>query len=293
MGGGTRQGAAQARRTARSRPGWGTLALATALAVVTAPACSGGDGPRQQTGGAPAGDESEEDVADPTEVMADCLLDRDLDVPRSADGGIDHSGVDPADPDVRLAFDQCEALAQAVVGGVALEDLTVERELALVADVARRPGGTMSSAEPSLVVETTTGSALLAFEAQTLIPRCITSATLRVHTGEEDLPVSAWVSLETDLPRIEDGASLGSFVVATGSPEARSSRVGEHLEWDVTELVSWSRDRQATSDVVVIALKPAWAGGYRPVVFGATEGGRGAVLTVTEPTGCTAPVPQP
>jgi hypothetical protein len=42
--------------------------------------------------------------------------------------------------------------------------------------------------------------------------------------------------------------------------------------------------------VVVLALKPAWAGGVCPVVLGAMEGGRAAALTVTEPNGC-APAP--
>ena len=154
----------------------------------------------------------------------------------------------------------------------------------------------MSRAADTLVVQPTSGSALLAFEAHGLQPDCIETATLRVQAPDVDIRVFAWVSLETGLPQLSDGESLGSFVVARGSPEAPSEVDGTSMRWDVTELLRWSRYTQSTAVFFVVALKPefgyiepqyeGWPGGD-PVEFGAMEAGQGATLTVAESTGCT------
>ena len=161
------------------------------------------------------------------------------------------------------------------------------REVDVEADLVRRPGGQAVTSSHALLIEPIAGSALLSFPAAAVNTACLRSAILAVPGSTGGTPVVAWVSIETDAATMGDGDSLGSFVVVNGSPAAgQAASSSDDLEWDVTDLVLWSRSHQATSASVVLVLKPEFTAGSRPVELGASEGGKGAVLRLTEDDEC-------
>ena len=130
-----------------------------------------------------------------------------------------------------------------------------------------------------LVLERGTGSALFAFES----PRngsCLESAILRARTATVDpSPIAAWVSVETEVAQLPDGASLGGAVVAPGSPTVNATFVDGVATWDVTALVAWAAANQPDAESLVVAVKPVF--GFIPVVeLGSSESGDPATLTV-------------
>jgi len=166
------------------------------------------------------------------------------------------------------------------------------RRLPLVADVVREFGGTMSSRTRSLVLPPT-GRALLAFTVGDVHPRCARSAILRVRSrklGGLDAAgagsADAYVSLETGIAGLADGASLGQLVVAPGSPHVRSTAKGGDLTWDIATLLRWSAEHQTGSTVFVVAVLPAFDPAGHPLELGAMEGGHGATLSVDETDVC-------
>lgn len=190
---------------------------------------------------------------------------------------------------------------QPVVGAGAGET-PAEREVPLLVDAVRQqPGSTMSSAADSLVVESAQGPALLSFDTSGLRQDCIEHATLTVRAVDVDVPVIAWVSLESGLDELSDGASLGRYVIAQGSPQAVSVADGDTLTWDVSDLLRWNRTIQSTSERFVVALKPEFDVAQQfpgepsladaPAEFGAMEAGQGATLTVTESDPCDVGIP--
>jgi hypothetical protein len=62
-------------------------------------------------------------TADPNDLLADCLLERGLDVRRSGEvdgelnAGVDLSHIDQTDSDARRAIEECSALAEAAARG--------------------------------------------------------------------------------------------------------------------------------------------------------------------------------
>jgi len=162
------------------------------------------------------------------------------------------------------------------------------REVDVEADLVRRPGGEAVTSAQTLRIEPIAGSALLSFPAASLNPTCLNSAVLAVSGSTGGTPVVAWVSIETEAATLGDGDSLGSTVIIGGSPSAEQGAAtdADVLEWDVTDLVLWSRSHQSTSASVVLALKPTFDIGSRPVELGASEGGNGAVLRLAEDGEC-------
>jgi hypothetical protein len=161
-----------------------------------------------------------------------------------------------------------------------------EHLLPLAADVVRNPGGAASIADSTLLIPGYPGSALIAFRRD-VVDECLESATLSVdHLGGTAVPV-AWVSLEDGLAAVVDGGSLGSQVIASGSPSSRPDLADGRYTWDVTELLKWSLEHQPDGPFVV-ALKPEFPGlGLGdPVELGSGEGGAAAELTVTERGRC-------
>jgi hypothetical protein len=127
----------------------------------------------------------------------------------------------------------------------------------------------------------------VAFTLPPLDADCVATAELRVHAELVETRVEARVSIETDLPSLPDGTSLGSAVISTDSPSATGHLEGGTLTWDVTELVRWDRRHQDPADPFVVVLKPNLrSGGYGPVRLGASEGGRPPVLVLTGDPAC-------
>jgi hypothetical protein len=133
------------------------------------------------------------------------------------------------------------------------------------------------------------GSALLAFETVGLADECLESASLSVdHLDGSVVPV-AWVSLEDGLAAVVDGGSLGSQVIASGSPSTRPDLADGRYTWDVTELLRWSADNQPEEKFFVVALKPEFlqgTGNAAPVELGSGEGGAAAELNVIQRGTC-------
>jgi hypothetical protein len=176
-----------------------------------------------------------------------------------------------------------EPVPQAVEQRVAIEP-------ALLADVVRNPGGLATMAGGSLLVPSYPGSALVVFDLAAVAVDCVEAARLTAtHVGGEPLSIEAWVSLETDLAALPDGADLGGQVIARHSPSVRAEPDGGRYEWDVTDLLGWSAAHQST-EVFVLALKPEYVGVplSASVELGASESGAGAVLSVDQSSGCDA-----
>lgn len=164
-------------------------------------------------------------------------------------------------------------------------DPTAQRSLPLVADGVRNRGGLATVTGATLVISEYPASALLAFDVGGVHHGCITSASLSVaHLAGEAAP-AAWVSLEGDLASLRDGDDLGQQVIAPGSPSVLPERADGRFRWDVTELVRWQQQRRADPAAFVVVLKPTREGSAE---LGATEGGAGAQLVVTERTGCSS-----
>ena len=160
---------------------------------------------------------------------------------------------------------------------------TADRVLPLVADVVRNPGGSATVSGASLLIPGYPGSALVAFDAGGVVPDCLERAHLSVeHLGGDPIP-EAWVSLETELASVTEGSSLGQQVIAPSSPSSRPVLADRRYRWDVTELLRWSRQRQASDSTFVVVLKPISDG---MVELGASESGAGAELTIEEQAAC-------
>ncbi|HTO01461.1 MAG TPA: hypothetical protein VL068_12370, partial [Microthrixaceae bacterium] len=170
------------------------------------------------------------------------------------------------------------------------EQATTTRQLTLIADVVRKPGGIMAANGSTLIIEPTAGSALLAFEPPT--GNCTQAATLRVRTSSTDIiatevrRVEAWVSLETDVATLPDGSSLGAQVVAPGSPMVSATLADDVLIWDITELVNWATTHQVGAKAFVVVVKPFFGADASPVELAAMEGSDHATLEVVEDQRC-------
>jgi hypothetical protein len=162
----------------------------------------------------------------------------------------------------------------------------VKHTLPVVDDVVRQPGGLLSRSGATLVVEPP-ATALLAFEGPGLEPDCIESASLRVHAVQAEAPVEAWVSLETEVSQVPEGASLGRLVIADGSPTTTATAKNGTLTVDVTEHLRWSRIQQQ-SPFFVLALKTTFFRGTADprLELGAMETNEGAVVEVVERSPC-------
>jgi hypothetical protein len=162
-------------------------------------------------------------------------------------------------------------------------------EVPLRADVVRRPGGLASMRGKTLLIEPGAGSALLSFDVTAVDPACVGSAVLRVPAMQAPTSVLAYVSLETEVADLPDGANLGTIVIAANSPHQPSQVDGAGLRWDVGELLAWSALHQHQPPAFVLVLKPEFAAGTGPVELGASESGQGAVLAVTYLAKCSKP----
>lgn len=185
----------------------------------------------------------------------------------------DPDPVEPRDAEPRPSSDASSAIEPRV--------LRPER------DVVRRPGGRMEADQPTLVVERTAGSALLAFDLPLDERRCIAEATLSVPVIQTALDAEVWVSLETELLDLPDGSSLGATVVKPGSPSSQIVPVEDgRFTWDVAELVLWSAENQ-TESLLVFAVKPRFVGAdSEHVVLGATESDNAATLRLVPASSC-------
>lgn len=162
-------------------------------------------------------------------------------------------------------------------------------EPVLVADAVRLPGGEADVDGEVLTIPAYPGSALLAFALAGVDRACTVSAALHIdQLGEPPRGIEAWVSLEDGLASLADGASLGQSVIARGSPSAPGVPGDGTYRWDVTELVAWSADHQASQTHLVLVLKPTFVDirSAPPVELGAIEGDRPAALVVAQRTDC-------
>ena len=96
----------------------------------------------------------------------------------------------------------------------------------------------------------------------------------------------AFVSLETGVAGLADGASQGSYVVAPGSPHVTSTAKGDVLTWNIATLLRWSADHQPGATTCVVAVLPNFDPAGHPVELGAMEGGHGATLSVDQTDAC-------
>jgi hypothetical protein len=159
-------------------------------------------------------------------------------------------------------------------------------EATLVRDGVRQAGLLVAS-QPVLRLVPWRESALLAFTLPPLEAACVARAELRVPAVAVDRSIKAWVSVETDLPSLPDGASLGWSVIAKGSPAVTSHLDGGTLTWDVTGLVSWGHSPTEPATLFVVALMPDFLSiGDAPVLLGASEGGQPSVLRITVDPAC-------
>jgi hypothetical protein len=184
-----------------------------------------------------------------------------------------------------------ESPAQAAGPGLPRSHLVAlaKPEAPLRADVVRRPGGKASMAGATLMIEPSGGSALVSFDVAAVDPDCVGSAVLRVPALQASVPVLAYVSLETEVADLPNGADLGAVVVAANSPRERSVVEGSGLRWDVGDLLTWNDSYQHHPPALVFALKPEWTADPTPVELGASESGQGAILTVTYLAKCSKP----
>jgi hypothetical protein len=100
----------------------------------------------------------------------------------------------------------------------------------VAADLVRRLGGAAETGADELSIDSN-GSALLSFPSADVDTACVEQAQLVVTQLSGDGPVDVWVSLETEAALLADGAQLGSYVIARGSPSASapSAEAGERI----------------------------------------------------------------